>query len=109
MIDKVLDDRSIHNFLFYIISTLFTFFIIWAYFSELDQVVRAEAKVEPVGKVQKIQSRYPGVIRVSDTQVGDIVKKGDTLFKLDTQEQQALFESATQQIALLNQERDIFN
>jgi multidrug efflux pump subunit AcrA (membrane-fusion protein) len=53
MIDKVLDDRSIHNFLFYIISTLFTFFIIWAYFSELDQVVRAEAKVEPVGKVQK--------------------------------------------------------
>jgi HlyD family type I secretion membrane fusion protein len=108
MIDKVLDDRSIHNFLFYIISTLFTFFIIWAYFSELDQVVRAEAKVEPVGKVQKIQSRYPGVIRVSDTQVGDIVKKGDTLFKLDTQEQQALFESATQQIALLNQERDIF-
>jgi len=108
MIDKVLDDRSIHNFLFYIITTLFTFFIIWAYFSELDQVVRAEAKVEPVGKVQKIQSRYPGVIRVSNTQVGDIVTKGDTLFKLDTQEQQSLFESATQQIALLNQERDIF-
>jgi HlyD family type I secretion membrane fusion protein len=108
MIDKVLDDRSIHNFLFYIITTLFTFFIIWAYFSELDQVVRAEAKVEPVGKVQKIQSRYPGAIRVSNTQVGDIVTKGDTLFKLDTQEQQSLFDSATQQIALLNQERDIF-
>ena len=45
MIDKVLDDRSIHNFLFYIIATLFTFFIIWAYFSELDQVVRAEASL----------------------------------------------------------------
>jgi HlyD family type I secretion membrane fusion protein len=71
-------------------------------------VVRAEAKVEPVGKVQKIQSRYPGAIRVSNTQVGDIVTKGDTLFKLDTQEQQSLFDSATQQIALLNQERDIF-
>jgi HlyD family type I secretion membrane fusion protein len=94
--------------LFYIITTLFTFFIIWAYFSELDQVVRAEAKVEPVGKVQKIQSRYPGTIRVSNIQVGDIVTKGDTLFKLDTQEQQSLFDSATQQIALLNQERDIF-
>lgn len=108
MIDKVLDERSVHNFLFYIITTLFTFFIIWAYFSELDQVVRAEAKVEPVGKVQKIQSRYPGVIRVSNSEVGDIVTKGDTLFKLDTQEQQSLFDSATQQIALLNQERDIF-
>jgi len=108
VIDKVLDERSVHNFLFYIITTLFTFFIIWAYFSELDQVVRAEAKVEPVGKVQKIQSRYPGVIRVSNSEVGDIVTKGDTLFKLDTQEQQSLFDSATQQIALLNQERDIF-
>jgi len=108
MIDKVLDDRSIHNFLFYIITTLFTFFVVWANFSELDQVVRAEAEVEPVGKVQKIQSRYPGTVRVSKTQVGDIVSKGDVLFKLDTQEPQSLFDSATQQIELLNQELNIY-
>jgi HlyD family type I secretion membrane fusion protein len=108
MIDKVLDDRSIHNFLFYTISLLFTSFIVWAYFSELDQVVRAEAQVEPVGKVQKIQARYPGTIFTASAQVGDVVKKDDTLFMLDTQEQQSLYDSSAQQIELLNQEMDIF-
>jgi len=108
MIDKVLDDRSIHNFLFYIITGLFTFFIVWAYFSELDQVVRAEAVVEPVGKVQKIQSRYPGTINISNIQVGDIVVKEDVLFKLDTREPQSLVDSANKQLELLNEEFSIY-
>ena len=71
MLDKVLRERTVHNVLFYLIAAFFVFFLSWAYIAEIDQVVRAEALVEPVGKVQQVQSRYPGSVAKMDITVGN--------------------------------------
>lgn len=108
MLDKVLRERTVHNVLFYIIAVFFVFFLSWAYVAEIDQVVRAEAVVEPVGKVQQVQSRYPGSVEKLDVEVGDIVKKGRVLIALDTQEAQSTFNMAKNKIALLEKEQAIY-
>ena len=108
MLDKVLRERAVHNVLFYIIATFFLSFISWAYVAEIDQVVRAEALVEPVGKVQQVQSRYPGVIVTLDIAVGDIVKARDVLITLDTQEAQSTYDMASHKITLLKKEQTIY-
>lgn len=108
MLDKVLRERTVHNVLFYIIAAFFVFFMSWAYVAEIDQVVRAEAVVEPVGKVQQVQSRYPGSVEQLDVSVGDVVKKGDVLIVLDTQEAQSTFQMASSKITLLEKEQAIY-
>ncbi len=108
MLDKVLRERTVHNVLFYIIALFFVFFLSWAYVAEIDQVVRAEAVVEPVGKVQQVQSRYPGSIKKLNVVVGDILKKGDVIINLDTQEVQSTFDMAENKIKLLKKEQAIY-
>jgi multidrug efflux pump subunit AcrA (membrane-fusion protein) len=108
MLDKVLRERTVHNVLFYIIALFFVFFISWAYVAEIDQVVRAEAVVEPVGKVQQVQSRYPGSIKKLNVVVGDLVKKGDVIINLDTQEVQSTFDMVENKIKLLKKEQAIY-
>ena len=108
MLDKVLRERTVHNVLFYLIAAFFVFFLSWAYVAEIDQVVRAEALVEPVGKVQQVQSRYPGSVAKMDITVGDTVKADDVLITLDTQEAQSTFNMATNKILLLKKEREIY-
>ncbi|HIC41082.1 MAG TPA: HlyD family efflux transporter periplasmic adaptor subunit, partial [Piscirickettsiaceae bacterium] len=108
MLDKVLRERTVHNVLFYLIALFFIFFLSWAYVAEIDQVVRAEALVEPVGKVQQVQSRYPGAVAEMNISVGDVVKAGDVLITLDTQEAQSTFEMANQKSALLRKEQSIY-
>ena len=108
MLDKVLRERTVHNVLFYIIALFFVFFLSWAYVAEIEQVVRAEALVEPVGKVQKIQSRYPGSIEKLNASVGDVVKKGSVLIVLDTQEAQSTFNMAVKKIMLVKKKQAIY-
>ena len=108
MLDKVLRERTVHNVLFYIIAVFFVFFLSWAYVAEIDQVVRAEAAVEPVGKVQQVQSRYPGSVEKLDVEVGDIIEKGRVLIALDTQEAQSTFDMTQNKIALLEKEQAIY-
>ena len=104
MLDKVLRQRAVHNVLFYLIVLFFLSFMSWAYYAEIDQVVRAEAVVEPVGKVQKVQSLYPGSVITMDIEVGDVVKKGEVLITLDTQEIQSTYDISKQKIVLLQKE-----
>jgi len=108
MLDKVLRERTVHNVLFYFVATFFIAFLIWAFVAEIDQVVRAEAQVEPVGKVQQVQSRYPGSIVKLDISVGDLVNKNQVVITLDTQEVQSSYDIATNRIKLLNQEKTIY-
>jgi len=108
MLDKVLRERTVHNVLFYFVATFFIAFLIWAFVAEIDQVVRAEAQVEPVGKVQQVQSRYSGSISKLDISVGDIVNKDQVVITLDTQEVQSSYDIATNRIKLLNKEKAIY-
>lgn len=108
MLDKVLRQRTVHNVLFYLIALFFLSFMSWAYVAEIDQVVRAEAVVEPVGKVQQVQSLYPGSVATMDITVGDVAQQGEVLITLDTQEAQSSYDTAKQKIVLLEKERAIY-
>jgi HlyD family type I secretion membrane fusion protein len=96
------------NIMFYAVAVLFLFTIIWALVAELDQVVRAEALVEPSGKVQKVQARYQGKVTEISALVGQRVDEGDLLFKLDDSDldakinqNQSIIESAEAELARL--------
>ncbi len=108
MLDKVLRERTVHNVLFYLIALFFLSFMSWAYVAEIDQVVRAEAVVEPVGKVQQVQSLYPGSVATMDITVGDVAQEGEVLITLDTQEAQSTYDISKQKIALLQKEHAMY-
>lgn len=64
------------------IMVLFIVFIVWASFSELDEVVRGDGKVVPSGKTKVIQHLEGGIISDILVQEGDIVHKGDVIYEL---------------------------
>lgn len=64
----------------------------WVATAELDEVVRAEAVVEPEGQVRTIQSRYAGVVETIRVNVGEQVIEGDPLVTLASHEARASLE-----------------
>ena len=77
------------NVIFYLICIFFIAATYWAYNTEIDQVVRAEAEVEPTGKVQVVQHRYPVSIDKFSALVGDTVTQGQVLFWLKQEDNEA--------------------
>ena len=77
------------NVIFYLICAFFIAATYWSFNTEVDQVVRAEAIVEPTGKVQVVQNRYPGSIDKFRASVGDAVEKGQVLFWLKQEDNEA--------------------
>ena len=72
-------------FLFLIIS-LFIGAGFWATFTELDEVIRCNGQVVPASNAKIVQSEFQGKVSKIKVEVGDIVKKGDTLLFLDSSE-----------------------
>jgi HlyD family type I secretion membrane fusion protein len=96
------------NIMFYTVAVLFVLAISWMIFAQLDQVVRAEAVVEPSGKVQTVQARYQGKVTSIAAVVGQRVDAGDLLFELDDsdldskiQQNRSFIESAEAELARL--------
>ena len=77
------------NAIFYLICIFFIIAAYWSINTEIDQVVRADAIVEPTGKVQVVQNRYPGSIDRFTASVGDAVIKGEILFWLKQEDNEA--------------------
>ncbi len=55
----------------------------WASVAELDEVTRADGRVIPSSKTQIIQSSEAGVVQDIFVRLGQRVKKGDVLIRLD--------------------------
>ncbi|MBU5615324.1 HlyD family type I secretion periplasmic adaptor subunit [Geomonas azotofigens] len=62
---------------------LFVIFIGWAAVSEVEQTTRGEGKVIPASQVQVIQNLEGGILSELHVKVGDTVKKGQLLVKID--------------------------
>lgn len=62
---------------------LFIIFIIWASLSEVEQVTRGQGKVIPASQIQVIQNMEGGILSELHVNVGDTVKKGQLLLKID--------------------------
>lgn len=62
---------------------LFTAFVLWASYMELDEVSSADGEIQPQGELVKIQHLIGGRIINIAVSEGQLVKKGDILLKLD--------------------------
>lgn len=66
-----------------LLGTLVIAFVVWAYFSELEEVVRGQGSIIPTSRQQMIQSLDPGILKTLNVKEGDLVEKGDVLVTLD--------------------------
>lgn len=62
---------------------------LWASYAELDQVITAQGKVIPDGRVQTVQHYEGGRIEKIYVTEGDVVRRGDTLLSLSPLQSQS--------------------
>ena len=84
--------------LFWFISSFTVIFLIWAYFAQINQVVRASGQVRPDSKIHVIQSANPGPIEAINISLGDKVGSGDILFIVDLENTQQLFDLSKMEV-----------
>ncbi|CAG9411410.1 HlyD family efflux transporter periplasmic adaptor subunit [Providencia alcalifaciens] len=72
------------------LALLLTIFVIWAYNSNLEEIIRGQGTIIPSSREQVIQSIDPGNIQEMYVKEGDIVEKGQILLKLDDVRSMAL-------------------
>lgn len=65
------------------LGVFITVFVIWAYFSKLEEVVRAQGAIIPSSRQQMIQSLDPGILASLNVREGDLVEKGFVVATLD--------------------------
>tara|TARA_B100000941_G_scaffold290506_1_gene272718 strand:- start:4506 stop:5528 length:1023 start_codon:yes stop_codon:yes gene_type:complete len=80
------------SILFWVIVSSVFVIIIWASFSKINQVVRANGTVIPASKIQVVQSVFGGVIDQISIELSDTVKKNDILFKIDYEQSKINYE-----------------
>jgi HlyD family secretion protein len=69
----------------YIILISLLSVLIWSYFGELDEVVKAKGVVRPNSKISTIKNVVSGKVKTLNMKEGKKVKKGDLLYTLDTE------------------------
>ncbi|MCL1144125.1 HlyD family type I secretion periplasmic adaptor subunit [Shewanella gaetbuli] len=77
------DAPSGHRLIIWSMAAMMVCFVIWAYFSELDQVTTGSGKVIPSSQVQLIESLDGGVLQEVYVQEGLLVEKGQPLARID--------------------------
>jgi HlyD family type I secretion membrane fusion protein len=70
----------------------------WAVNAEIDEQVRAEGVIFTPSEVQFVQSRLPGSVVMIEAELGQIVEKGEVLYRLEDEDVNANF--ADNEIAL---------
>lgn len=68
-------------------------FIAWAYYAEVDEIVRGNGKVVSFNENKMIQNLEGGIIDKIFVKEGDIIKKGDILLRIDNQKSIAEYEA----------------
>ena len=67
----------------WVVFVLFALFLVWSYFSEIEQVTRGEGKVIPSTQIQLVQNLEGGILSEILADVGQLVKKDQLLLRID--------------------------
>jgi hemolysin D len=106
----ILEPRKIWSqVLVWLIIGITTSGITWAAIAQIEQTVPTSGKLEPQRAVQDIKSPTGGVVRTIEVQDGQIVKKGQTLVRLDPTSSEADLKSLMQLRASLLQENQFYD
>lgn len=66
-----------------IVVLLIASFVAWAAIARVDEIARGNGKVIPVSKTQILQASEPGVVLEIAVKLGQVVKHGDLIVRLD--------------------------
>lgn len=58
--------------------------VLWACFTELDDVVRVDGRIVPSGDLQLLEAAEPGILQALHVHEGQVVEPGAVLMELDT-------------------------
>jgi len=83
-----------YQILLWVIFGTASWLLLWAYFADIDEITRGEAKVIPSGHIQVIQNLEGGIVSDIMVQEGDTVKKGEVLLKIDNQKSVSSYEES---------------
>jgi len=83
-----------YQILLWVIFGTASWLLAWAYFADIDEITRGEAKVIPSGHIQVIQNLEGGIVSDIMVQEGDTVKKGEVLLKIDNQKSVSSYEES---------------
>lgn len=78
---------------FWLVVSVFTFFLLWSVFGQVDIVVTARGKIIPAGQVKVIQPLVGGVVSGILVKEGDYVKKGQPMVVIDPSTTEPMLES----------------
>ena len=67
----------------WVVMALMVLFIVWAYYSEIEQVTRGDGKVVPSTQIQVVQNLEGGILSEIMIDVGELVKKDQLLLRID--------------------------
>ena len=67
----------------WVVMALLVLFMVWAYYSEIEQVTRGDGKVVPSTQIQVIQNLEGGILSEIMIDVGQLVKKNQLLLRID--------------------------
>jgi adhesin transport system membrane fusion protein len=71
------------RFVILIVALFVTSFFTWAAVAKVDEIARGGGKVIPASKTQIIQTSEPGVVEEISVKLGQVVKKGQLLLRLN--------------------------
>jgi adhesin transport system membrane fusion protein len=92
------DAPSGHRLIIWSLAAMMVCFVIWAYFSELDQVTTGTGKVIPSSQIQIIQSLDGGILQDIYVQEGGMVTKGQSLARIDDTRFRSDFDQQEQEV-----------
>ena len=85
-----------------LLTLLVAVFVVWAYFSNVEEVTRGQGSVIPSSREQVIQSLDPGVLAELTVKEGDLVEAGQVLVRLDTARSSAVYREARNKVNALS-------
>ncbi len=94
--------KAVSNLLLWLIIGFIVVFIAWASIVKLDRTVHAPGRVVPSSRLQVLSNFEGGVVAAILVRVGDLVKRGQPLVRLDQTQAGAEFGSSEITVAALN-------
>jgi len=92
------DAPTSHRLIIWALSAFALCFVVWAYFSKLDQVTTGMGKVIPSSQIQVIQSLDGGIMQELYVKEGMHVTKGQALVRIDDTRFRSDFDQQEQEV-----------